>query len=164
MNEIGVRVKDDRWGASRTPTGSGEERSLFESPFHSVLGGSMGAGELRSQIEPALDLLMHRFMLFRLSRMRELGVDQDIPHDVEQRWLLDRQGAEQRIHDALLGEKARVLGKILGGLGHEISSVLDLSAAQFTGRSMAQFEREISSEARAFAKARTAKETSSIAG
>jgi hypothetical protein len=55
---------------------------------------------------------MHRFGLFGFARMGELRIGQDVANHVQQLRLLDRQGAEQRVHDPFLGEKARILSSL----------------------------------------------------
>jgi hypothetical protein len=64
---------------------------------------AMGAGELFGKRDPIFDLLVHRFLLPGFAGMAEFGVGQDVAERIEQLRLLNGQGAEQRIHDALLG-------------------------------------------------------------
>jgi len=67
---------------------------------HAVFGG-----EASGPIDPIADLLVDGLLLASLTGVRELGVDQDRPHRVEEIGLLQGQGAQQRIHDPLLRQK-----------------------------------------------------------
>jgi hypothetical protein len=64
---------------------------------------AMGAGELFGKRDPTFDLLVHRFVLPGFAGMAEFGVGQDAAEGIEQLRLLNGQGAEQGIHNALLG-------------------------------------------------------------
>jgi hypothetical protein len=78
-----------------------------------VLGDPVAFGEGGGRIEALADLLVHGFTGLGLARVGEFRVDQNVLKGAEQRWLLERQGAQERVDDAFLGQEAGVLADVL---------------------------------------------------